>query len=80
MSYNSTTHATYLLALTTYKYNELQMSCAKIELQGQLQNTLFLIVLREKKNVWKKQGFSTLNVWVLWTCKNIFDLCQVLTM
>jgi hypothetical protein len=33
-----------------------------------------------KKDVWKKQKLSTFEVWMLWTCKNIFDLCQVLIM
>jgi hypothetical protein len=33
MSCNFVTHATCLLALTMYKYNELQMSYAEIELQ-----------------------------------------------
>jgi len=30
--------------------------------------------LVEKKDVWKKQGLSTIEVWMLWTYKNIFDL------
>jgi hypothetical protein len=64
MSYNSAIHATCLLALTTYKYNELQMSCAKIELQGQLQNTPFShSVGREKKRLKKTRTihFQCLN-------------------
>jgi hypothetical protein len=28
LSYNSTIHASYLLTLMTYKYNDLQVSCA----------------------------------------------------
>ncbi len=32
-----------------------------------------------KKDVWKKQGLSILKVWVFWICKNIFDLCQTLS-
>jgi hypothetical protein len=39
VSCNFATHATYPLALTTYKYNELQVSFA-IQ-KGQLQNTPF---------------------------------------
>jgi hypothetical protein len=34
--------------------------------------------LVEKKMFEKKQRFSTLEVWVLWTCKTIFYLCQAL--
>jgi hypothetical protein len=36
--------------------------------------------LVEKKDIWKKQGLSTLEVWVFWTYKNIFDLCTALSM
>jgi hypothetical protein len=36
--------------------------------------------LVEKKDVWKKQGLSTLEVWMFWTCNFFFDLCQALSM
>jgi hypothetical protein len=28
--------------------------------------------LVETKDIWKKQGMSTLEIWMFWTCKNIF--------
>jgi hypothetical protein len=65
---HSATHAICLLALITYKYNELQMSCAKIELQGQLQNTYFSHSVGRKKKRLKKtrtvhfQCLSALNM------------------
>jgi hypothetical protein len=33
-----------------------------------------------KIDVSKQQGLFILDIWVLWTCKNIFDLCQALNM
>jgi hypothetical protein len=49
MSCNSTTPATYLLALTTYKYNELQVFSAiqKLSCKANYKTPLFLIVLVE---------------------------------
>jgi hypothetical protein len=32
--------------------------------------------LVEEKDVWEKQELSIIEVWVFWTTKNIFDLCQ----
>jgi len=31
-------------------------------------------------DVWKKQRLSIIKVWMFWTCENIFDLCQPLSM
>ncbi len=46
MSCNSTIHATCPLTLTTYKYNELQVSCAiqKSSCKASYKTPLFLIV------------------------------------
>jgi hypothetical protein len=71
MSCNSTTHATCLLELIVYKY---------IELQGQLQNTLFFIVVGLQVNrvyikqiVFKHEGsiFLELCIVLIWC----FHLC-----
>ncbi len=46
MSCNSTIHVTCPLTLTSYKYNELQMSCAtqKLNCKASYKTPLFLIV------------------------------------
>jgi hypothetical protein len=46
MSWNSTIHLIYPLALTTYKYNELQMSDAtqKLSCKASCKTPIFIIV------------------------------------
>ncbi len=56
VSYNFATHATCLLAFTTYKYNELQTSSAtqKLSCKANCKTPFFLIVLIEEVEDFKE--------------------------
>jgi hypothetical protein len=53
VNYNSTIHAIFSLALTTYKYNELQVPFATQKLSWKVScKTPFFFIMIQKNDIW----------------------------